>query len=170
MSPNTKKAALCGLHMAASDLYGQPRIVLERTSREPNTTGHLNLSTVCRFRQAEVLRPSSSDGLRMTPFARVPAFSRAPLAQNSGSVQGQRTFFLTTSAETGKPSWILRRSISPKPKSWQKRIRDSHAGCKPGDRGRGRTLGFPLSGSVCLIALPSVSTESDSMVIDAKTL
>src|SRR5215831_12260682 len=78
------------------------------------------------------------------------------------SVQGQRTFFLTTSAETGKPSWILRRSISPKPKSWQKRIRDSHVGCKLGAGGRVRTVVFPLSGSVCLIALPVVSTESDS--------
>lgn len=85
--------------------------------------------------------------------------------RSADPVQDQRTFFLTTSAETGKPSWIVRLSIPPKPKSWQKRIIASHAGCKPGALGRLRVPAFPFWCSFCLIVLPAVSTESDSTTL-----
>src|SRR5579859_812480 len=46
----------------------------------------------------------------------------------SESVQHQRIFFLITSAETGRPFWMLICSICPCPKSRQYRIKACHAG------------------------------------------
>lgn len=52
------------------------------------------------------------------------------------------TFFVVTSARTGRPSWIFKRSISPCCSFSQNRTKSSHAGCI--DR-VGRTLPTPVT-------------------------